>query len=347
MLSGVDKDRIIPLIPLQKWHHKNPISASVDKVRQMLGGRYFAADIIRPIDPKHDPDIELEALCDSGAGYANWCNFVDAHEDVIPTLQRFGSQDDLRRQAERLLDMGRGIFLRVKKDDLWQSDDLGCLRGLKFDRSNITILMDYGQLYARQDVNLAALESLEALRKCSLSSGIADANVAFCATSFPGGFKEIHPTGAVVEIRERQYHRVIRDSAILQQLGFHCLYSDRASVHAGKRGGGGQGPAPRVDYPDSGNWIYERREIDALDINLNDKEKCYRAAAVAVRESDYWQEDIVAWGSQRIRQAADGDLVMLDSPQRWTSVRINLHLHRQVNYNDPLPPEAHEDEWVD
>ncbi len=348
MLSNVDKDRIFPLIALQKWHHKNPLSSSLDKISQMVGDRQFACDIIKPIKPKHDPDIELAALTVPDDGYVAWRRFAAKHQNIIPVLQRHGGKPaDIRLQAEGLLEVSGSFVVRLRRDTKWRLNDLRALKGLSLNRDNFLLVADYGQLDMRTDVNIAAAETLAAIEKFVAMIDLEDATIAFSSSSFPGAFKDIHPQRERLEIRERQFYRVLAASALSQKLTFRPIYSDRASVHAGNRGGGGQGPAPRVDYPVSGHWIYERREIDAIDPERADKESCYVNAAKAILACDDWDNDLLSWGSQAIRRAASMNLVMLDSPQRWTSVRINIHLHRQTNFDEAPPPEQHEDEWVD
>jgi hypothetical protein len=348
MLSNVDKDRIFPLIALQKWHHKQPLSASLAKIAQMVGDRRFACDIIKPLNPIHEPDLELAALTAPHDGYTAWRAFVSKNQNIVPVLQRHGGKRaDIRLQAEGLLEIRGDLIVRIRRDNKWRLNDLRALKDLPLTRDNFLLVADYGQLDMRTDVNIAAAETLAAVEKFVAMVGLQDANVAFSSSSFPGGFKDIHPERERLEIRERQFHRVLANSGLSQRLNFRSIYSDRASVHAGSRGGGGQGPAPRVDYPTSGYWVYERREVDAIDPERADKESCYVNAANAILACDDWADDLIIWGSQEIRRAAGMSLSMLDSPQRWTSVRINIHLHRQTNFDDASSPEQHEDEWVD
>lgn len=64
-------------------------------------------------------------------------------------------------------------------------------------------------------------------------------------------------------------------------------------------------------------------------------------------EQEYWSENLHLWGTQMIELTSKGDKFGINSAQKATAVRINLHLYTQLHYNDELESIDTDEEWED
>ena len=118
------------------------------------------------------------------------------------------------------------------------------------------------------------------------------------------------------------------------------IYGDHASVHPIAYPAAQSRFVPRIDYPTANNWIYFRyREDDGGYV------RC--AEEMTSAGATWWNPQLVSeevWGAKMINQASQGNLTKLGSPGPWISVRVNLHLWRQIHY---LAEEDFEDEDIE
>ena len=159
--------------------------------------------------------------------------------------------------------------------------------------------------------------------------------IAFSATSFPKDFGNIPPD---MPIKERQLYELAVVTANKQNPQWDIIYSDRASARVQVLQKGGAVPYARIDYADSNKWYFFRAD--------NPDEK-YRSVAMRTIQSAEWNSRLNIWGTQMIERTAQGDEFGITSPVKATAVRINLHLHHQVFYNDRDNLLNTDDEWVD
>ncbi len=64
-------------------------------------------------------------------------------------------------------------------------------------------------------------------------------------------------------------------------------------------------------------------------------------------KSDYWIKDLKAWGQQMIEKTAEGNKYGINSAQKATAVRINLHLYQQIHYFEEISELDTEEDWED
>lgn len=347
MLPGATKDKMLPIFQIQKWVSSKKFENTVTKIAEMSEYRWYIADVRPPLELKSPADQFVADLVSPSSGFRNWVEFISANPLAIPTLQIGGTAQDILSQMQAFAALKRGVVIRLRRSEgKWQSEQYAPLRHADFSGVQVLIVVDCGQILAREDVTLLASQAVSALSETAKYVQGADIAVCFSASSFPGDFKSIHPEFSALEIREREFHRVCRTSLVVASMAVPVLYGDYGSVCLLKRGGGGQGPSPRVDYPTGPKWYYQRREVDPSNEKFKSSALCYIAAANAISSGDMWNDELIIWGANRIRQAALGDLSDLESPQRWTAVRINIHFYQQTYY-DGVPPPSSEDEWKD
>jgi hypothetical protein len=193
------------------------------------------------------------------------------------------------------------------------------------DIDGLLFVLDYGQA---SQADLAAVAICEGYLKKILEK-LPNCHVAVSATSFPDTFDGI----VKAPIKERGFY----SSVAAQFPGVSIVYSDWGSARAQRNPGGGR-IIPRIDYPTSNEWQFFRR----------DEDNGYVIAAKSLKAAKDWQPKMRVWGTQMIERTALGDPYAIVSPVRATAVRINLHMHRQLFFDNPeLAIQQTDDAWVD
>ncbi|EHH1218514.1 protein beta, partial [Vibrio parahaemolyticus] len=166
------------------------------------------------------------------------------------------------------------------------------------------------------------------------------ATIAFSGTSFPYSFGRSYRGEVSI------FERLIFNKIVKSCEGIELIYSDRGSARAEAMGGGGGLPPPRIDYALKNDWRFIRKEFD--DENEDEeKEELYQQAAQEMMKADYWIKDLKAWGQQMIEKTAEGDKYGINSAQKATAVRINLHLFQQIHYFEEISELDTEEDWED
>lgn len=330
-LPNSDKDIMLPLIALRPW-----VGAyEFDSVLERVEAAYDERPRILDIDPNYPPNDpakrrpvhdELDRLRDSSNGFRNWCDFIGDTPFAIPCIQIENDSETLdEEQINSLLELNQGLVLRLRRAQFGLLNNfLATLAGAPVEQ--LLVLLDLGQ--TSRDLLISVAEGVGLVS--AVNEQLGNVPVVVAGTSFPFGFTDI----TQLEISERQFFNQVRAAAHEDAL---LIYGDYGSARDERRRGGGQ-PAPRIDYPLSEMWIFERW----------DEDDGYRLAAEAITESEFWDGDLRIWGTQMIERTVLGDQHAITSPARSTAARINIHLHRQTHYGGP-PDELYdtEDDWED
>ena len=333
-----DKDLLLPHFLLRPWVGSNYLQSSIEKLIDAYGGdRPAIIDLAEPEQrgarrPVHD---ELRLISEPDDGFANWCAYVERHGNFIPTLQ-LGDLDEIELQAGRLLELDRGLVVRFPRQTLLSASRLyaqrlgrisdggdGLLFVLDYERSNADLL-----LHQTEATGLArgVLESAPR------------AHVAISATSFPDSFGNVDDQ----DIYERQLFNGVRRAVGGDQL----VYSDRGSARAERQAGGGGPVYPRIDYALPGNWQFYRSE-DASDDAAARPQVYTELAQEVMDDEEAWDAGLRLWGTQMIERTSLGDPDAITSPARATATRINIHLHRQLFFDDPDGLYETDEDWSD
>ena len=124
-LPDMDKDGIIPLIPLRGWVASKFLENSLNKIQEVIDGRFVVLDIDQDYiyDNKdylitgefpREVFYQLRDLLDSKNGYENWCNLVRENEWIIPVLQT-KDISGVAIQYQSLCSLNRGVVIRFSR----------------------------------------------------------------------------------------------------------------------------------------------------------------------------------------------------------------------------------------
>jgi hypothetical protein len=264
---------------------------------------------------------EIAALHAPANGYQAWCAFIASDQRRIPVVQWDDDPFTLRAQVQQLLALNRGLIFRFRRSRGWNLTQAAALVGLPLGEIPILMIYDYEQIGLRDDLTSIGLAAQGAILTSNAQVLGGVRTHVFKGSSFPSEFVTTGEEYACLTIRERQLFDMLKASPPIVAAGIGLNYGDHAAVFASDREPAFRG-VPRVDYPMPGEWIYHRR-----------REGFYNAAC-RVRADAKWDDSNLCWGAQRIREAANGQMDGLNSPGRWTTIRMNIHMHVQAQSAD-------------
>ncbi len=348
-LPEKDKDLILPIFPLKGWSSSNNLIKSNERIRKSIGVRKWIADIdfsfiennaTYKVTGNYPRDVfyEIKELTDPKNGYEKWYSYLSEIPEAVPALQ-LKNLNELESQILLLSSLQRGLAVIFSLDDI------------ESGISNIVIekisSMGIEDLFIIFDIGLIGKRHLDSYR--SISSIIrktheeaAPGLMAVSASSFPSNF------GGSRNGENTIYERLLHNKISQEINNIRLIYSDYGSARAFKQSGGGGIPAPRIDYPLKNDWRFVRREFkDPKSPEKGEKEELYTEAAQEIINRDYWIESLHLWGTQIIELTSQGDKFGINSPQKATAVRINIHLYNQLHYEDKVEDIDTDEDWID
>jgi hypothetical protein len=341
-LPEQDKDSLFPIFPLKPWMSSKHLDSTLARIEQAYGARRFFVDIAEPepVEKRRPVHDEIDELLVPDHGYANWCEFVETRPNLIPAVQ-LGDPAQLAAQLERLHALGRGALVPVAEFAFpLLTQIVQAVAARTGGGERVCFLLDLGK--GTKDLLLRQIECTEHVR--AVLAGAPEAFVSLSASSFPTSFVNLDAQ----DIYERQ----LFDSIALHVGSPKLIYGDRGSARAESQQGGGGTPSPRIDYAQTGRWLFFR---DETEIDPDADEEGRRAARVqgyidqadALVTSDAWDPDLHVWGTQMIERTALGDEGAISAPVSSTAARINIHLHRQIYFDDPSAGYETDEDWID
>lgn len=335
-LPNKDKDAVVPLFRLRPWGVSHDLDKSVERLKKAFGSRPAYLEVAEPeyVEKRRTVHDELDALRSPTGGYRNWFDYLQEpkNQHFIPSLQKGGPLADFYTQIESLFSLNRGLLIRLESSP--ESAVKAAAQAISARTENgggVVFVLDYGKQDARFDqLDELIRRSIEVIqRECR------NADVALSASSFPGSFTSIS--------QQKIYERLLFNQLARNDFP-DLIYSDRGSARAEKQLGGGGLPAPRIDYAKKDAWHFYRQGA-ALTTAFDG----YKAQALAVmNDPDVWEKRLKLWACQMIERTAAGDSDGgISSPNRSTAVRINMHLHRQIFYDDETSFLDTDEEWID
>lgn len=344
------KDSLFPIIRIQAWPHPKkgeggPIERSTDHLVDAYGTRAVGIDLALPLSPSDKPyktqdradwaalgRSEVAALHNPANGYQAWCAFVAGDERRIPVVQWTDDALILQSQVQQLLALNRGLIFRFRRSQRWNLAQAAALSNLSLGQNHILMIYDYEQIGRRDDLTSIGVSTQGAILSSNLQLSGGLRTHVFKASSFPNEFTSNGEEYACLTIRERQLYEMLRASPPIVSAGIELNYGDHAAVFVSERLPAFRG-VPRVDYPTPGEWVYHRRR------------EGFHNAASRVRADAKWDDGNLCWGAQRIREAANGQMEGLGAPGKWTTIRMNIHMHVQAQVGNALL--STDEPWVD
>ncbi|MFG1483486.1 protein beta [Halobacteriovorax sp. HFRX-2_2] len=347
-LPNKDKESILPIFPLKSWMTAKKLNSALDKVQEAIGkGRKWVADIdnadLESRDKENFREVhkDLEKLANPADGYKNWYDFILKNPNIIPCLQ-LGDLDQVPSQIERLNSCDRGIVAIFSKEELeadWFFDVLEMLR----KAPDLFVILDLGDI---TDEQIKLIDQIEDYLK-NVKRVLPQALLSVSCSSFPYNFSG-----------RSQGNYSILERALFDKLNFKVdglVYSDRAGARAGRLGGGGGVPHPRIDYASRNDWFFIRMELNGnsgisdpeerKQADKKEKQELYTLIARDIMAQEYW-EDLDLWANYAIRLTAEGDDFGINTAQKATAVRINKHLFTQLHYGSVEEIDT-DDDWED
>lgn len=344
------KDSLFPIIRVQAWPHPKkgeggPVERSTDHIAGACGTRRVGIDLAPPLPPpdkaykKQDREdwaalgrSEIAALHNPANGYQAWCSFIASDERRIPVVQWTDDALILRAQVQQLAALNRGLIFRFRRSQGWNLAQAAALVDLSLGQHHILMVYDYEQIGLRDDLTSIGVPTQSAILSTNMQISGGSRTHVFKASSFPSEFTSTGEEYACLTIRERQLYEMLKASPPIVAAGIELNYGDHAAIFASERLPAFRG-VPRVDYPTPGEWIYHRRR------------EGFHDAASRVRADAKWDEGNLCWGAQRIREAANGQMEGLGAAGKWTTIRMNIHMHVQAQFGDASL--STDEPWVD
>lgn len=327
-----DKDALLPYFQLRPWGVSHELENTLNRLTDAYGDRPFLADLCPPtvLDSEPRPvHHTLDLLRTPEDGYANWCDFLSDHPNMIPVAQ-LGDLDNLPAQLDRLVRLERGLGVYLPAPAFPRIREIARIVGEQTDEGLHTcVIIDLGQ----RGADLLGSQAMSVGLVNAVRASLPFATVAVSASSFPSDFVGL----ADQQIYERAHHQGV----IATAGGEGVIFSDRGSARAQRQMGGGGTPAPRVDLAGPAAWQFFR------DGSGGARPAGYVAQAAAAMRSDAWDANLRVWGVQMIERTAGGDRNAIKSPTSAAAARINMHLHQQLLFNDPDSLHDTDEEWVD
>ncbi|RYD94540.1 MAG: hypothetical protein EOP50_09355, partial [Sphingobacteriales bacterium] len=227
-LPGQTKDALLPLIPLRPWVGSHHLQSAFDRIEKSYGLRPVIVSVGERETAKDRPVFaELDRLREPDDGFANWCEFIEAHPNYIPVTQLGIDPAQEPGQISRLHGLQRGLVLHLEQPTFGALGAISTIVGaLTGGGDGVCFIVDFGVAAADHlQVAAQALGYIQTLRAHS-----PNAYIGISASSFPNGFANLPQQ----PIYERQLFNEVSGNAGAEML----IYSDRGSARAEQLSGG-------------------------------------------------------------------------------------------------------------
>ncbi len=318
-----DKDKLLPYIQLRPWLSSKHFSKSHEILERAFGKRA----VIAGLDNEYDPEVQnrpaQQEFEDLKGSTSTWLTMYQQHANYLPAIRNLLGPSAIERiSSARKLGRGLVIHLTYKPTDAL----LGNLHALKENllpfNDSLLIILDFLQL-RENSVSFYEAKAIEAIDE--LAKLLPLANISISSTSFPSEFSV-----ASQDILERILFRNIQRKYNAAQL----IYSDKASTRDVVQNGGGK-PWARIDLPTRAGWSFYRSQASST----------YSEVAAAAIKSPQWDPKLMIWGTELIQRTAVNAPGSINSAAKSTAVRINLHIHQQLHYNNPTDLYSTDEPW--
>lgn len=315
---------ILPTISLCRAGKGSDIHKAFDKISEA-----YQSDFIIDLTTSSPIALEDASIISSPENnYESWINYLkskkELRDDLIPSalISEGSTKRQFVRQVMALEEKFGKIAVRINPLQKKGMQAATLAASAVDDIDNVIFIIDVGQISnERQRPCLdACIRGINSIREIEDSS-----EIVITGSSFPRAFADYGRTRGSIPMLERQNYKALGGDSV-------AIYGDYAGIHGEFYPGSYAKFVARIDYPTPGHWIFERRAGD------QQRERLYQQAAQEIINDEEWDDELNAWGAQRIREAASGSNDGMNTPSKWISVRLNLHIERMIQFinNDAL-----------
>lgn len=326
-LDDARKARIVPMLTLGQWRGSSELTRAAEKAVDAIGGRPFFMDLS---NDNRKVEAHWAQLRDSTTAFKAWRDFAAEYDNAFPVVQMPAGARlrDVVQQAQEIESSYGTVAFRIQDFGSQTSLVLSAVSALD-DPGNAIVFIDCQ--YIRD--SLAAFVTATIATINALRSEFPSLLIVVLSTSFPSStipFADASKQRGVISILERElYERAGGQAA--------ALYGDHGSIHSVVYD---DVPmmrwSPRIDFPTYTHWHFERRP-GAIEAGFIEAARAIQAEFDCSTSSDIWGERMIA-------QAAAGRPYG-KAPASWISVRVNIHLSRQIDFEAAARQEDDEDDF--
>lgn len=321
-LPESDKDLLTPIFCLKPWATSKLLEKSMEKIEEVYPGRAFFLDI----DPFYDKPATRPAqeayykLIEDTENNQNWIDFLADYPNAHPCLQvRHGHIDAIRNQIDAFSQQEKLFLVRLENgsaQNFSEIIDTVC----DTEHANFGFVVDAG--WSRDLISRSLW--VDALVKRIVNLRGNQIPIVTTGSSFPVSFRE-YEMGEAVPMGER----LLFSQIVQANNQGRIIYGDWASSRSPSEGGGGGAIPPRLELPTSNSW-----EIFRAD----DTHPSFKSLAETLCESPSYEDKLNIWATYKLEATRIGDMNGINSLRMAAAVRINMHLYRQLHYDnfDPL-----------
>jgi Beta protein len=313
-LDAARKSKILPLLTLGRWPKATDFDKAAEKAEAVMDKLPHFLDLTT--DATHLGD-QQKILRNPENAFLAWRNFVGQYASAIPVVQLVPDAKvrDVFKQAQAFEKIQGKLAFRIK-DFLVDTPLVINAISAMDDPANAIVFIDCQ--YIRDALTAYVTATVATVNQ--LRSEFPDLMVVVLSTSFPSSvlpFADTSQSRGSIDMLERQLHARIGGDAV-------AAYGDHASIHSVV-----YDDVPimrwsaRIDYPSNFLWSFERRPGDQTSNGFISAAKSIVATDSAIGTRDIW-------GEQMILDAANGN-PHAKAPAPWISVRVNIHLSRQID----------------
>jgi hypothetical protein len=340
-LPDSTKDLLFPVFVLRPWPRAKSIEMAFEKILEAMGGRPFGLDLesdFPTADQSKPAEVEFDELRSPDICFSAYFEKVAQIEGAVPVLRLTDDIECLKRQIDRMAEISRGGFVRIRQSDLhFVPTVLEAIADIPANDFSIFIDAEW-----RQDVLLQSNWVLIAAQ--TFFDQEPERAIIICGSSFPNSFDKMGLSKEFA-INERLLFDIIR-----MNLNAKLIYGDWASTRPPSYDNQIKRTVPRIDIAQSSHWPVFRsqkiiREDDDGD-DYNDRET-YKEVVDRLISSPYWDDVPEIWGRYALLCTSEDLSTSIKSPQTAAAVGVNLHMHVQAHYSTPQLLNATDDPYFD
>ncbi|WP_085647972.1 MULTISPECIES: beta family protein [unclassified Pseudomonas] len=315
-LSDDKKSDIIPTFTLGAWPRQSNVVVPLEKIVSAAGGRPIILDLTTE---SSFVTSDLQELKDPSRNFLKWQDFISAIEaPVIPVVQitEDAKLSQIVRQARFFESFGLNkVVFKVRAFGQDTAKIISALSSLD-SIDNALVIIDAG--YVRDTLPASLAGCISTINE--IRDEVDDAEISVISTSFPSSvvsFLDANSAGrrGLIAMYESKLHAAIGSDA--------AIYGDHGSIHSRVYLAGGGRYTPRIDYPLTDAWVFERRPDNNSTGYIN-------AAQSLIMSYEEINRD-ETWGAEMIRRAAAGEIENMKTPASWIAARVNMHISKQID----------------